>query len=259
MLFRSYLWRAQYILLVDLDSLLETLNKTSEKISSRAFDINANITDKLLPAILGLPYAIAEALADVKLTVTGIVAAGGSGTGGGGNSGATVVDAITTATETGVTGGETSAGAPITGAPMPAGKTLAQSLFDLAAIVAKRPTMKYGGPDWLEQMRSMQEGTLASVLKGFDPNNPMGYAPTAAAYAENTGPAYQSWLSGAIGSTKDVLAKWNTWLAAVAEAQRAVGDAVGRQKTPAIINVFMNGRQVGNALIEDLALQGVTM
>ena len=80
---------------------------------------------------------------------------------------------------------------------------------------------QYGSSDWLTGMLSRQEATLANVLKGYDPNNPLGKEDWAAAYAANTGPAYQEWLTGAITSTKGMLEQWATWAKAVADQARA--------------------------------------
>lgn len=174
---------------------------------------------------------------------------------------------------------------PTTTGPATAPGSLIGSFIDAASTAAKimavvtKPSVPMEG---LAQLLRAQEATLDNVQKGIDPNNPTGIKSWAEAYAANTGSAYQSWLSGAIASTKDMLAQWskyNAALQAIANlgqmagdlsrfipgmvnplsmgAPSGVGAPVNVMVSELTVNTVIDGRVVGNAVISNLALQGV--
>jgi hypothetical protein len=107
---------------------------------------------------------------------------------------------------------------------------------------------------------------------------------TQEAYLRNAGAAYQSWLRDMTARTSGMLDQWTAYeasLKAVSDLGKTTGDlsrivpgmvnllpggtAPGQESVvPVVIQelrvpVIINGREVGNAMIQNLALQGVRM
>jgi len=154
--------------------------------------------------------------------------------------------------------------------------TVAQAL-----AAAKIPKPGLPPMEELTRLLADQQRSLTNAQKGIDPNNPTGRKDWAEAYAANTGSAYQSWLGSMVARTKDMLAQWasyNAALQAIANLGQMAGDmsrivpnlinplsgTAPGAGTPVnvLVNTFtvqttIDGRQVGNAVIANLALQGV--
>ena len=130
-------------------------------------------------------------------------------------------------------------GAPTGAATEPGARIAAQIPGSVPTTRGGEPTRRgvaiplptaaqYGSAAWLIGLLARQETTLANAVRGFDPNNPTGKEDWAAAYAANTGPAYQAWLTGVVANSRGLLAQWAAWAAAVAEQARATAANAGR-------------------------------
>jgi hypothetical protein len=232
-----YLWNKQNFWLESLDSYAIRLDSyigriiknLDERIAPTLDTASALLQDifyKLRDGLGALPSALAEAVNPIVSVLTGTP------------EGAIPAPGDSVAVQA-------PGGAP---AAMPV-TSLVESLFNLAAVVARKPSEQYGNADWLKQMLSMQTGTLANVRAGIDPNNPTGRKDWAAAYAANTGPAYQAWLTGAAANTKTMVDKFAEWTAAVMAAVRAVTEATGRTITVNLVGGSARDQEFADMVI----------
>ena len=130
----------------------------------------------------------------------------------------------------------------------------------------------------LEAANQMVSDEMRKKLKELSESQPVL---TQEAYLKNIGSEYQSWLSSMVSRTKGMLEQWaayNTALQAVANLGQMAGDMSNivpgminpLSGTPAgagtpvnvvvsefTVNTVIDGRTVGNAVISNLALQGV--